>query len=162
MKATRFALNPRCVLSALIIGGALSSASAQTVLNVRLIDGTSKAYTLDDKAVVKFENANMVYSGRDWQFIIPLATLSDWSYSVSSSAIGSVTADGEVSCVCEGDNFVISGLSEGDSYSVYAVDGKTMTAGQVKGERLSVDTRAWPAGVYVIASGKHTIKTVKR
>lgn len=162
MKPVHLSLNLRFVLFAFIATASVCVSSSKTILKVGLTDGTAKTYALDDDAVVKFENAEMIFSNRDWQFSIPLCELSDWRYSTETSGIGDIPDDGGFSCVCEEGRFIISGLNDGDAYSVYAVDGKTMAAARVKGSELTLDASSWPSGVYVIVSGTHNIKTVKR
>ena len=64
--------------------------------------------------------------------------------------------------VLDGDAVTLSGLAAGTSVGIYTVEGQELSQRTVTGGETTMNIAGLPAGVYLLRTGKSTVKFMKR
>lgn len=78
------------------------------------------------------------------------------------SAIGSVENSSiELEISADGNNYRVSGLSDGEDVRVYSVSGVQVFSGKAQGGEVVIPADNWNKGIYVISAGGSSVKVLK-
>lgn len=78
------------------------------------------------------------------------------------SAIGEVENSSiELEISADGNNYRVSGLSDGEDVRVYSVSGVQVFSGKAQGGEVVIPADNWNKGIYVISAGGSSVKVLK-
>ena len=79
-----------------------------------------------------------------------------------ADAIGTTTTGNmEIEISADGENYRVSGLSDGESVRVYSVSGVQVFNGKARGGEVVIPASGWSNGIYVINAGNESVKILK-
>lgn len=79
-----------------------------------------------------------------------------------ADAIGTTTTGNmEIEISADGENYRVSGLSDGESVRVYSVSGVQVFNGKAHGGEVVIPASGWSNGIYVINAGNESVKILK-
>ena len=61
-----------------------------------------------------------------------------------------------------GDELVVSGIADGTSIVVYAINGVNVASGKVSGDSARINVSGLTSGVYILRAGKNVVKFIKK
>ena len=61
-----------------------------------------------------------------------------------------------------GDELVVSGIADGTSVVVYAINGVNVASGKVSGDSARINVSGLTSGVYILRAGKNVVKFIKK
>lgn len=120
-------------------------------------------YQLSEKPVTTFSNNMLVIKTNSATIEYPLADIQRYTYEGVETGIESIESDNSMLVKQEKDKLSLRNLKAGEEVRLYNSSGRLLQVVKSNGtEPVIISLSSRPQGVYIVKSGKETIKLMKR
>lgn len=137
-----------------------ATAFAQSALVVELRDGSSATFLLAEKPRVTFAGGQMDIVSSSASMEINRCDVKNWHFSALPTSIDNAAVDAKA--MLEGNNLVISGISEETTITLYTVSGAVVKRSTVINGNCIIPLDGLTAGVYLVRYNNTTFKFLKK
>ena len=142
--------------------GVADEAVSNLVINLK--DGSKMVCLLSDEPKLTFSLSELTVKTEKTSFTVLLDNLAKFGFESSTSAIGSVGADGGIDYTLDGDRLFVKGLSAGARVELFRIDGVRMfeKTNRTENGSLEISVGSFSPGVYLLKMNDTTAKIVIR
>ena len=136
---------------------------AEPQLKVWKKDKSTVLFALAEKPVTTFSDNKLVIKTSSATIEYPLADIQRYTYEGVETGIESIESDNSMLVKQEKDKLSLRNLKAGEEVRLYSASGHLLQVLKSKGsEPVVISISSRPQGVYIVKSGKETIKLMKR
>ena len=146
------------LLSLMLCAPALADGVQYLIVTAR--DGTTTQFALAERPVITLAEGDLVITCGGTTYTQPMAAISHYAFSTEPSAIDEAKASPATRY--EAGHVVFQGLPTGTLVRVVTADGKTAMQAAATSATADIDLSALPSGLYIVTSGNHSIKVMKK
>ena len=153
----------KILLTAILMAFITSWSFAEPQLKVWKKDGSTVLYALSEQPVTTFSDNKLVIKTSNTTVEYPLAEVQRYTYEGVETGIESIESDNSMLVKQEKDKLSLRNLKAGEEVRLYSSSGSLLQIVKSNGtEPVVISLSSRPQGVYIVKSGKETIKLMKR
>ena len=153
----------RLLLTAMILAFISSWSFAEPALKVWKKDKSTVTLALSEQPVTTFSNGMLIIKTTSTTIEYPLADVLRYTYEGFNTGIDSYESGNNVVVRQEGDKLSLINVKAGEEVYLYGASGHLLQIQKSNGtEPVVISLSARPQGVYIVKSGKETIKLMKK
>ena len=156
-------MRKRQLVTILLLAFVTSWSFAGSALKVWKKDKTTVLYALSEQPVTTFSDGKLVIKTSSTTIEYPLADVLRYTYEGVETGIDNYESDNNIVVRQEKDKLSLSNVKAGEEVRLYSASGHLLQVVKSNGsEPVIVSLSSRPQGVYIVKSGKETIKLMKR
>lgn len=153
----------KILLTAILMAFITSWSFAGPALKVWKKDKSTVLLALSEHPVTTFSNGKLVIKTSSTTIEYPLADVLRYTYEGVETGIDNYESDNNIVVRQEADKLSLSNVKAGEEVRLYSSSGSLLQIVKSNGtEPVVISLSSRPQGVYIVKSGKETIKLMKR
>ena len=151
------------LLMLLLPSGMMAADSMGPQLIVWLKSGERVVYELADAPVTTFEGEQLIIRTNTVTIPYDRRNVLRYTYENLDTGIDLLPSERRVQINHDGNEVIFRGLQNGAKVCIYSINGQLVEQRGASGEqKLTISLQNRPTGVYIIKTGKETIKIIKK